>query len=401
MSFWDDQEEDPLTELLNNPNSPLCDVLQEGNMLQELRTNNADLIRYLSQEKIIGELCEWSMTMKNEKHDNFNKISRIATETLTCGANYSQQLLKSATLEQFFKSFLSSKDEWDTICAGHFQRVFVHLLKNSNGSYLSRFPNIAEDLDNHLSVLAVSEFIIQLATEFNSSLPKQFVPILASYIDSSISKEDLTTAERIDLFPAIYTLRQIFTNGIQIKEIKDSFTSEEVIGKLTHAASTSHCKLTSIELYRLLSKIKEQSPLATGLVTKHTTSKNPSEINNSLISYEELNTDIEPKKAATLLCGKVHWALANKLLKRLAELPQADFLNLVSNETNLLKTIVENSNNGSITAQQIDLIRLLSKAGADLSSVPKEIVTKALLIGVRYGGEVPIGFQAEHKINAE
>ena len=95
MSFWDDQEEDPLTELLNNPNSPLCDVLQEGNMLQELRTNNAELIRYLSQEKIIGELCEWSMTMKNEKHDNFNKISRIATETLTCGANYSKQLVKS------------------------------------------------------------------------------------------------------------------------------------------------------------------------------------------------------------------------------------------------------------------------------------------------------------------
>ena len=49
MSFWDDQEEDPLTELLNNPNSPLCDVLQEGNMLQELRTNNADQI-FISRE---------------------------------------------------------------------------------------------------------------------------------------------------------------------------------------------------------------------------------------------------------------------------------------------------------------------------------------------------------------
>lgn len=401
MSFWDDQEEDPLTELLNNPNSPLCDVLQEGNMLQELRTNNADLIRYLSQEKIIGELCEWSMTMKNEKHENYNKISRIATETLTCGSNYAQQLLKSATLEQFFKNFLSSTDEWDTICAGHFQRVFVHLLRNSNGSYLSHFPNIAEDLDNHLSVLAVSEFIIQLATEFSASLPKQFVPILASYIDSSISKEDGDQAERIDLFPAIYTLRQIFTNGTQIAEINNAFASEEVISKLAHAATTSHRKLTSVELYRLLSKIKAQSPLAAGIVTKHITSKNPTEVTSSLASFHELDSDVEPKRAATLLCNRVHWALANKLLKRLAELPQAEFLDIVNNQTNLFKTIVENSNNGTITSQQIDLIRLLSKANADLSGIPKEIVTKALLIGVRYGGEVPIGFQTEHKINAE
>lgn len=403
MSFWDDQAEDPLTELIANPNTPVSDVLQEGTMLQELRTNNTDLIQYLSQERIITELCQWSMTLKDEKQDNYDKISRLATETLTCGINYAQELLKSQALEQFFRDFLNSTTEWDSSCAGHFQRIFVHLQKSSNGSFISRFPNIAEDLDKHLSILAVSEFIVQLVTEFNDSLPKQFVPILCEYISSTISQEGST--QKVDLFPAIYALRQIFNNGITIQSIQDSFTSENVIQHLAEAAkNAAHqegSKLSSIELFRLLSRIRDLSPAAEELVSKHTAgiAKNNNEVTNALSSYETMNINVTSQQAATLLCNPVHWRLANNLLKQLSELPQDELVDIVVNQTQLYKTIITNCQNDALTPQQIDIIRLLSKAQYDTKDIPQEIVTKALLIGVRYGGEVPIGFQTEHKIN--
>ncbi|OHS99282.1 hypothetical protein TRFO_34312 [Tritrichomonas foetus] len=390
MSFWDTAEEDPLTELIQNPNAPLCDVLLEGTMLQELRAGNADLISYLTQERIINELCQWSMTMDFEKRDGFDKLSRIATETLTCGGNFQKELLNSTALKNFFTNFMSSTKEWDSICTGHLQRVFVNLLKNSNGNYLSNFPNIAEDLDSHLTILAVAELIVLLATEFNASLPKQYVPILAKYIETS----------KTDLFPAVYALRQIYNNGSTIPAIAESFTNEEVISSIVKTAHTSQDKLTSIELYRLLSKIKEQSPLAAGLILKYSDQFGHPEksVENSIAAFSA--AEIDTKTAATILCTNTHWGIANKLTAKLAAAPQAELVEVV-NKSGLFERIVENSKNGCLTAQQIEVIRLMSKAGADLSAVQKSDVEKALLLGVRYGGEVPIGFQAEHKINAE
>ena len=390
MSFWDTVDEDPLTELLSNKDSPLSSILDEETMLQELRTGNVDLVSYLSQERVIKELCEWSMTMKFESNPNFNRFTRLTTEALTCGEKFPQVLLGSTSIQEFFSEYLTSANEWDAICTGHFQRVFVNLIKASNGKFLEKFPNIEENLDAHLSILAVAEFVIQLATEFGDFLPKQFVPILVKYIDSQTSN---------DLFPAIYALRQIFEIAWENVKIQESFTNEEVIASMIHAAKNTKDKLASIELYRLLSRIKEKSTMAAGLILKHSNefAHPDGAVTDAPTAFSA--DELDPKTAASILCNDTHWALANKLCAKLASISKEELVNAVTS-SGLLQKITENSQNSCLTSQQIQVINLLAKAGVELS-ISRNDIDKALLLGVRYGGEVPIGFQEGRKLNAE
>jgi hypothetical protein len=150
MAFWDEAPEDALTVLLQQPNPPLSEVLNEGAILQELRTGNSLLIAYLTRESVVSELCSWSMTLEHQSSKDFDRSSRIATEVLTCGTALATVLLNSAALKQFLTSFTATARNWDPLSAGHFQRVLAYLLAESDGKYLSNFPDIVTNTVRHL-----------------------------------------------------------------------------------------------------------------------------------------------------------------------------------------------------------------------------------------------------------
>ena len=59
MSFWDAVDtDDPVEELLNNPDSTFNEVFNEPTMLQDLRCTNEKLMTFFLKKEHVEQLCE-------------------------------------------------------------------------------------------------------------------------------------------------------------------------------------------------------------------------------------------------------------------------------------------------------------------------------------------------------
>lgn len=397
--FWDmaEDETDSLTELLQNPNADLKDVLNEGKMLQEFRTGNEDIINYFTRENVIRELCIWSMTLSHEEDSNFMNLSRLSTEVLVCGgASYAKTLCMSTELKKFFNEFLSNdKDEWDSFCVGHFQKVFLNLLKQGIApkEFLNEFPSIQENLAKHLSVIAVDEFVIFLELEYGESF--DFINIIVEYINK----------EEGDLFNLLYALRQIFERGWESKEfIRNKFQSNEIIGKLINASKNIKNNLISIEILRLLARLREKSSKINEIMNEHSNefivNGLPEKAHESFLMA---NANLDNKTIINLLCNDIHWSILPKLgnlLNKLRSLPKDEFITAVK-QSDLINKIIHDINSGELKPQQLLLIKIIYNCDQTLlEGINKDIISKALILETSYGGELPIGSE-EVKVNAE
>ena len=383
----------PLTDLLQQEGTQLREILDEGTMLQEFRTGHQELTEYFTREDIISELCEWSMTLHNEKEDKFEHLSRLATEVLVCGgSSYSHTLINSQAFKTFCTNFLTNKGEWDSLCVGHFQKVFVHLLRQSSGQFLSSFPSIVDDLADHLTLMSVVEFVILLETEFTEFLPKPFVPIIATHISTSLDNS----------FTTIYALRQIISLGWSNPLIRASLESSSVVSHLVHAACASG-GLASIELHRLLSRLRRESPLARDIIRQHSSEfYSGSDARTAALAMSAANVDRSASQSILMICdGGAHWALANVLVSELESLTRDDLASAFAS-TDAASRLSGLASSGSVSAQQLRLLEMVRAADESLlSGVPADAVIRSSMLDNKYGGEIPIGFNEEATLNAE
>ena len=393
--FWDmGFSSDPLMDLLQQEGIQLRQILEEGTMLQEFRTGHQELTEYFTREDVITELCEWSMTLKHGNEEQFEHLSRLSTEVLVCGGSmYSDTLIHSQSFKTFCDTFLSNENEWDSLCVGHFQKVFIHLLRHSNGHYLRSFPSIIDSLTSHLSLMSAVELVVILETEFSDFLPGDFVPLIASYVDTSLCSA----------FPAAYALRRIISLGWDNSSVRASFSSEPVVTRLVHAALSSREFLLSAELLRLLWDLQRKSAAAKEIVQRHASEFYTGDTaNTALRALSAANISRSSADAARMIsCGRLHWAIANKLLAQL-ECLSKDELVAVVEETGAVAKICECIEQERMSAQQLRLVEMINEADSRLTAaLPEEVVKKAMMLGKKYGGEIPIGFQDEAKLNAE
>jgi hypothetical protein len=387
MSFWDDQAEaDPLTELLQSPNPQLSDVLNDASMLQELRSGNAELIAYLTREDVVSQLCEWSMTLTHESDKDFDRTSRFAIEALTCGNALASQLLHSSVLKQFLTDFLANPADWEALCAGHFHRILVHLLNESSGAYLNNFPGIIEGVVKHLSLLGVAELLISLAIKYSDALPKPIVPVLVQFIGESPPPH---TA-------ALYALRQIFADGWIVPEFAASFTAPETLSKLAAIAKSGRDRATTVELYRLIGKIRGKGA-AVGPIEAPA-----GEADGSVAAFARAVNVGDLREGLLLIARKaVHFGLGNVILAAVKALPQDEFV-AAAIELGIVELLTAAFEEDRLTGQQLELINLLVNGSLEfVATLPQEAVIKAGKLNAQYGGELPIGTPIGRQINAD
>lgn len=393
MSFWDTEEvQDPIADLLEQPNLTVVDMFNEGSMLQELRTNNEHLLEYFARENVIQELCDWAFTMKFQDQEFFDKYSRIATETFTCASTVSKGFLNSTYLKKFFNEQLASKEEWDASCAGHFQRVFMHLMNVSKGEYLHNFENIIPNLIHHISTLAVSEFIVMLATNYYQ--------IFCPNGECIAQLSDYIVSEGADILSAIYALRKLFAQGWEKPDIQKDLTSDSLIANLITASKTATIRLAQIECLRLLRDISKKNELA--LIFRR---GDVGEVPSSDCSSSALATQVKGITLEDSLKGAIgtpHWQIANYYLQTIIVSSPEDIFEVVKQNdiVNKLAKIEKKD----LTPFQLEVIRVLFKKAEDYQfdlSALEPIKNHANKLWQEYGGPLPIGGGVDVKLNAE
>jgi hypothetical protein len=303
------------------------------------------------------------MTLQHQSAKEFDRSSRIATETLTCGTALATKLLNSATLRAFLTNFAATTDDWDPLCAGHFQRILTHLVRESNGDYLKNFPDLIPNTVNHLNLLAVAELLISLAPNYSA----QIVPLIVDFIGSH---EGPLTA-------SLYALRQILTEGFA-----QSFG--DVIPKIAAVAKSAKNKVVKIELYRILEKVVKVSQSDFVVEEESGFESATVEAFAKAVNFGDLKSGL-----ASLVGGEVHWGLGNKVLNKLRGTETAVFLGLV-NELGVVKKLKEIGENA--TGQQLELVNLIVDRALEIAmELPTELIGKAGKLNASYGGELPIG----------
>lgn len=399
--FWEmegNQETDPLTDLLNNPNASLCEVMNMETMLQELRTGNTDLFNYLMGPAVVTELCDWSMTMKNKDSPDFHHFSRTATETLTC-PSFAKVVVTSPVLKNFIANFLTAEEEWDALVAGHFQRVLVVLLEQ-NREYLNGLNAVAS-IEKHLHLPAVGELVSTLATKFaDISASKPIVMDLARLIAESDG----------NVKPYLFTLRQIFEEGLKeasrVESVVEASTDKQFMTFLIEAAKKTGDKVARAEIFRFLLQLESRSAESAAVIRPLVAAIPESDPVTSDAAFALLTKIEDPKEVLTrLVKGPVHWALAAELMGRVRKMKKPDFMAAVE-AVDAIAVLKDPATKGTLTPQQMEILSLINKYDPEnarlKAEIPPPVVARVALIGERYGGEIPIEAQgASHNLNAE
>ena len=394
MSFFDDfADADPISELLSNPNVSIIDVFNEGTMLQELRTNNEELIAYFAKENVISDLCNWSLTMKFQDNPTFDKYSRTATEVMTCKSGVAQGFVRSPGLRDFLDAQLTSTEEWDPMCAGHFQRIFLHLMEQSNGEYISKFNNFIPHLIYHISTLAVSEFIVMLTIQYYDLFTPngEIVQALSNYI---IQKD-------ADTVSAAYSLRQLFNQGWENEKIQKDLCSDSLIGNLIQASKSTNSRLGQIELLRLANSIGQKNEMALIFRRGDIGDVPPPTTSSSALAAQVKGVDVK-QAIQGIIDDHTHWTIIPTYMHLLQVAPVEEFLEAIKSSDMIAK--LSNKQAEELTPFQLELVRVtVNRANGNNFDVSplNTINQKAQKLWTTYGGDLPIGGQAEAKLNAD
>lgn len=394
MSFFDAfADDDPITLLLSKENLSIVDVYNEGSMLQELRTNNEELIAYFAKEDVILDLCDWSLSMKYQDHEFFDKYSRIATEIMTCKSGVARGFCNSACLRDYMNKVISSNEELDTMCAGHFQRILMHLLQNTNGEYLKKFDNFIDHLILHISSLAISELIVMLEINYyqNFSPNGECVAALSKYI----------TQDGADVVSAVYSLRQIFNQGWEIPSIQNDLCTDSLIANMIQVSKTTNSRLGQIELVRLINSIGQKNELA--LIFRRGDIGEIGEIKCASSSLASQVKGVTVKDAVDgIMNKKDHWTIIPTYM-HLIQFGAVDELFDAVKELQVVEKLSPMQPE-ELTPFQLELVRVICLRAPELSfdvSALSTINAKAQKLWTNFGGDLPIGGQTETNIRGD
>jgi len=397
MTFWDTEAAaDPLSDLLSQDNPEILEVLCQESILLQLIVKNELLINYLTKHESIEGLFDWSLSLKYQNHPKYDTISRTATEVMVSDSPLVSVFSQSDVLLQKISVFLSSEDEWDPFCAGHFCRVLLHLTKSTKGEYIKKLPNVFMSMIKNVTLLSVSELITALIKDFYSQIVDlDPIGILFQYLDKN---DDVSRAISI-------ILRDIYLSSREQTQIIDEYGKKEVIIKMIHTAKGTNSDLCSIELLRLMMEMMLNNPDPFFCLRDMF---NPTEFRPfAAKGYAAHIFAIEPAHAISILCLEEpsHWNIDSRLLHQLKSVPASSFGDAI-NEANALEKL---SKLEKLSPYQIALIGMINDSmahfeGVDVSLMQTDIFLNALKkvksFGVPYGGDLPIGFKP-NKINAE
>jgi hypothetical protein len=175
-----------LTSLTNNENPTLIQVLEDPNLTNALRIPPAQLLDFLSNPEVLGELFDWVLTTNFTSLPTAGRSTRQALAILTSPAKPIQRRLFTqevtiSRLNGFPESDFASHPQ---IC-GHFQRVVEAFLQSNPSKGIAQLPSLTGFLTSRLSCLGLRELFINFVT--NDGLGSEATSALFSSLLSDLS----------------------------------------------------------------------------------------------------------------------------------------------------------------------------------------------------------------------
>ncbi|RQM11956.1 hypothetical protein DD237_007747 [Peronospora effusa] len=172
----------PLNDLLEKDDFTLEQVLQEDELVQEVKTRNTKLIDFLSQESIVHQLVEYVVRSPEDKSDDLRtlKYPYMSCEVICCDISSITDTLVTASdgkiVDALFE-FLYKLDELlDPRLAGYFEKIVMMLMV--------RKPQEMTTLLNKNSDKLLAGFAHHVANFSVAELLKRLLqPYQADYMD--------------------------------------------------------------------------------------------------------------------------------------------------------------------------------------------------------------------------
>uniref|UniRef100_M4B231 Uncharacterized protein n=1 Tax=Hyaloperonospora arabidopsidis (strain Emoy2) TaxID=559515 RepID=M4B231_HYAAE len=124
----------PLNDLLEKDDFTLEQVLQEDELVQEVKTRNTKLIDFLSQELIVQRLVEFVVCSPEDKSDDVRtlKYPYMSCEVICCDISSITETLVTASdgniVETLFEFLYETDELLDPRLAGYFEKIVTMLM---------------------------------------------------------------------------------------------------------------------------------------------------------------------------------------------------------------------------------------------------------------------------------
>jgi len=181
----------------------LEDLLDEDELLQELKAHHNKLVEYLSRVEILKQLVDYLTIDPDESADNKRryKYPYVACEILCCEIDtiFDAFFSNEALVEKLF-SFLNRDGQLSTLLANYFTSVVNVMLAKRQSKTLDFIQSkdwLVRRIIDHIGTAAIMDFLLKLiGEEENHNLAVQqwlcrqnLVPLLTTKLDVKLDSE--------------------------------------------------------------------------------------------------------------------------------------------------------------------------------------------------------------------
>eukprot|EP01125_Pyxidicula_operculata_P005369 TRINITY_DN191_c2_g1_i1.p1 TRINITY_DN191_c2_g1~~TRINITY_DN191_c2_g1_i1.p1 ORF type:complete len:575 (+),score=158.40 TRINITY_DN191_c2_g1_i1:43-1767(+) len=166
-NFWKDFTFSPIDDIFKDPNFTLQDLLDEDDVVVEVRNHKEELVNYMIQPQIIDQLITYIV---DEPDQNANEKVKFRYPVVACEILCSEVdtvlnalLNNTEVLDKIYGFF--SRPNVNLLLANLVVRIIATLLASKpkeSLAYLKERPQIIENFLNHLECAATSEFFARL-----------------------------------------------------------------------------------------------------------------------------------------------------------------------------------------------------------------------------------------------
>ncbi|CAH0521253.1 unnamed protein product [Peronospora belbahrii] len=124
----------PLNDLLERDNFTLVQILQEDELIQEVKTRNTKLIEFLSRETTVQQLVEYVVRQPDDTSDDLRTIKYpyMSCEVICCDISSITDTLVSASdgkiVDVLFEFLYDTQEVLDPRLAGYFEKIVMMLM---------------------------------------------------------------------------------------------------------------------------------------------------------------------------------------------------------------------------------------------------------------------------------
>ncbi|KAG7390138.1 hypothetical protein PHYPSEUDO_008592 [Phytophthora pseudosyringae] len=167
----------PLNDLLEKEDFTLEQVLQEDELVQEVKTRNTKLLDFLSQEDVVQKLVEYVVRAPEDASDDLRtlKYPYMSCEVICCDITSITETLVSASegkiIEMLFQ-FLYQTETLDPRLAGYFEKIVTMLMVRKPQEMTALLNKNSEQLlagfTRHTASFSVAELLKRLLQPYQA-----------------------------------------------------------------------------------------------------------------------------------------------------------------------------------------------------------------------------------------